>query len=233
MATTTARRRWMGLAAPARVDGRMLLGVALVAASVVGGLLFWQSASETVPVVVAARDVPAGHVIQADDLSVSQVRLEGSLSSLAVPEAELDDVAGRTAGTTIHAGEMVVWPDLASGPVIGPDDVAVTVPVEADAVYPGLRPGDAVAVLATSDKGKPDSRTVTLLDSAVVYDVSLEPGRIAIGSQSDSGEENRGLTNVTLVVPRSEAERVAHAVVNSDLTLALLAPDSGSETPAR
>lgn len=211
----------------------MVLGLALVAASVVGGLLFWGSTSETVPVLVAARDVPAGHVIQADDLSVARVRLEGSLASLAVRDGEGEQVAGRTAGTAIHAGEMVVWPDLASGPVIGANDVAVTVPVEADAVYPGLRPGDVVAVLATSDTGKPESRTVTLLEQAVVYDVSLEPGRIAIGRGSDSGEEDRGLTNVTLVVPKSEAERVAHAVVNSDLTLALLAPDSNFETSAR
>ena len=232
MATTTARRRWMGLAAPARVDGRMLLGVALVAASVVGGLLLWGSASETVPVLVAARDIPSGHVLHDDDLSVAQVRVEGNLSSLAVPEGDLDQAAGRTAGTAIHAGEMVVWPDLASGPVIGPNDVAVTVPVEADAVYPGLRAGDTVAVLATSDKGKPESRTVTLLEWAVVYDVSLEPGRITIGRDSDGGQEDRGLTNVTLVVPKSEAERVAHAVVNSDLTLALLAPDNGSEEAA-
>jgi len=210
----------------------MLLGVALVAASVVGGLLFWGSTSETIPVLVAARDIPAGHVIQADDLSVTRVRLEGSLSSLAVREGELDQVTGRTTGTVVHAGEMVVWPDLASGPVIGANDVAVTVPVEADAVYPGLRPGDVVAVLATSDRGKPESRTVTLLERAVIYDVSLEPGRIAIGRGSDGGEEDRGLTNVTLVVPRSEAERLAHAVVNWDLTLALLAPDNGSGTSA-
>ena len=228
MATSTARRRWMGLAAPARVDGRMLLGVALVAASVVGGLLFWGSTSNTVPVFVAAQDIPAGHVIQRDDLSVARLRLEGPLSSLAVHDSDIDSVAGRTAGTAVHAGEMLVWPDLATGPVIGPNEVAVTVPVAADTVYPGLRPGDAVTVLSTSDKGKPDSKTVTLLQSALVYDVSLAPSRIAIGN--NSGDETRSLTNVTLVVPRSQAEQVAHALVNADLTLALLAQGSASPT---
>ncbi len=211
----------------------MLLVAALVAASVAGGLLFWGSTSETVPVLVAAREIPAGHVIQADDLSVTRVRLEGRLSSLAVRERAIDQVVGRIAGTAVHAGEMVVWPDLASGPVIGPNDAAVTVPVEADAVYPGLRPGDAVAVLATSDKGKPESRTVTLLERAVVYHVSLEPGRIAIGKGVDGGDEERGLTNVTLVVPKSEVERLAHAVVNGDVMLALLAPEGASGTSAR
>lgn len=231
MATTTARRRWAGLVALPWLDGRMLLGVALVAVSVAGGLVFWSSTTDSVPVLIASRDIPAGHVVRAEDLAVARVRLEGRLSSLAVREAERDRITGRAAGTAIHAGEMVVWPDLASGPVIGPSEAAVTVPVEADAVYPGLRPGDAVAVLATSDKGKPESRTVTLLERAVVYDVSLEPGRIAIGRGGDDGEEDRGLTNVTLLVPRSEAERLAHAVVNWDLTLALLAPERGSGGP--
>jgi Flp pilus assembly protein CpaB len=202
----------------------MLLGVALVAAAVVGGLLFWGSARETVPVLVAARDLPAGHVLEADDLSVAQLRLEGDLSSLAIPDAELDSVAGKTTGTAVHAGEMLVWPDLATGPLISPDEVAITVPVEADAVYPGLRAGDSVAVLGTSDKGEPGSETVTLLDSAVVYDISLAAGPIAIGQD---GEEGQGLSNVTLVVPRSEAERVAHAVVSWDVTLALLSTQEG------
>jgi len=228
MATSTARRRWMGLAAPARVDGRMLLGVALVAASVVGGLLFWGSTSSTVPVLVASQDIPAGHVLQRDDLSVARLRLEGSLSSLAVHDSDIDSIAGRTAGTTVHAGEMLVWPDLATGPVIGPNEVAMTVPVAADTVYPSLRPGDAVTVLSTSDKGKPTSKTVTLMERALVYDVSLAPSRIAIGN--NSGDETRSLTNVTLVVPRSQAEQVAHALVDSDLTLALLAQGSASST---
>jgi Flp pilus assembly protein CpaB len=223
MATTATRRRWTRFGAPARVDGRMLLGVALVAASVIGGLLFWGSARETVTVLVAARDIPAGHVLEADDLSVAQLRLEGDLSSIAIPDAELDAVAGKTTGTDVHAGEMLVWPDLATGPVIGPDEVAITVPVEADAVYPGLRAGDSVVVLGTSDKGEPGSETVTLLDSAIVYNISVEPGPI-IGND---GEEGRALSNVTLVVPRSEAERVAHAVVSWDVTLALLSTQEG------
>jgi Flp pilus assembly protein CpaB len=226
MATITARRR-VRVAGLGRIDGRMLLGLVLVVVSVGGGLLFWGSTRETVPILVASREMPAGHVIQSDDLTVARVRLEGDLTSLAIPDARLDDAVGRPTAGPVHAGEMLVWPDLASGPVIAPDEVAMTVPVEADAVYAGLRPGDAVAVLATRDKGKPESETVTLLDRAVVYDVSLEPGPIAIGSRGQT-EEERGLTNVTLLVPRSETEAVADATVNATITLALLPPSDGT-----
>jgi Flp pilus assembly protein CpaB len=224
MATTAVRRRSARLAAPTWLDGRMLLGVALVAISVVGGVIFWGAARETAPVLVAASDLPAGHVVTASDLTVADVKLAGRLESLAVPEADLSSVVGRTLAGRLYAGEMLVWPNLASGPTIGASEVGMTVPVKPEAMYSGLRPGDAVAVLATRDKDKPTSQTVTLLDRAVIYETAREPGRIAVSRDSGSDEQDRGLTNVTLIVPRADAERLAHAVVNWELTLALLPP---------
>jgi Flp pilus assembly protein CpaB len=209
----------------------MLLGVALVALSVVGGLLFWGAARETVPILVADTDLTPGHVIQPSDLSIAQVKLDDRLSSLAIPEADRSAVVGRAVGQEVHAGAMLLWPDLATGPVLGSSEVAMTVPVQAESVYSHLRPGDTVAVLATRDKDKPQSTTVTLLDRAVVYDVTFEAGRLSVGRSADD-EETRGLTNVTLIVPRAEAERLAHAVVNWQLTLALLPPEPGtSQSP--
>ena len=116
----------------------MLAGVLLVVVSLAGGLLLWRSATDTTPILIAARDIPPGHVIQRDDLTIGEARLDGSLASLAMTEADLDAAVGRTTSTTIHAGEMVVRPDLASGPVIGADEVAVTIPVAADTTYPGF-----------------------------------------------------------------------------------------------
>src|SRR3990172_10924224 len=76
MATAATRRRWTRFGAPARVDGRMLLGVALVAAAVIGGLLFLGSARETVPVLVAARDLPPRPLLPAYHLSVAHPPLQ-------------------------------------------------------------------------------------------------------------------------------------------------------------
>jgi Flp pilus assembly protein CpaB len=230
MATTAAPRRWMRLATPGRLDGRMLLGIALVAVSLAGGLIFWGSARDSVPVLVAARDLSAGYTIQSGDFSVTQLRLEGDLATLAIPEAEAASLTGRTLSTRVHAGELIVRPDLASGPLIGPKEAAITIPVKADAVYAGLRPGDAVAVLATPGQGESGGLTVTILERAVVYDVSLEAARIAVGRSNDSAQDSRRPTNVTLVVPRSEAEHVVHAIVSGTVTLALLSEGSGDST---
>ncbi len=227
MATSAAPQRWTRLVSAGRIDGRMLLGIALVAVSIIGGLLLWGSASDTTAVVVANKDMPQGHVIEAGDLSTTQLRAEGGLSSLLIPQAEVASLVGRTLGTRVVAGEPVIRPDLSSGPVIGPGDVAITIPVNADSVYPGLRPGDAVTVLGTAGGSQADGPTVTVLERALVYDVSAERSPTTIGSD---GQSTRGLTNVTLVVPSGVAEQVAHAAVSWTVTLALLAADDAAES---
>lgn len=208
----------------------MLAGVLLVVVSLAGGLLLWRSATGTTPILVAARDIPPGHVLQRDDLRIGEARLDGSLASMALTEADLDAAVGRATSTTIHAGEIVVAPDLASGPVLGPDEVAVTIPVAADTIYPGLRPTDKVALLATTNAGKPESRTVTLIDRATVFAIGLERRVIRSGT-SDNPNDGATVANITLAVPRSEAEAVAHALANASITVVLLAPQQTSPQP--
>ncbi|MCK6565607.1 MAG: RcpC/CpaB family pilus assembly protein [Dehalococcoidia bacterium] len=223
-------RRRANVALPFRVDRRMLAGVLLVVVSLAGGLLLWRSATDTTPILVAARDIPPGHVIQRDDLRIGEARLDGSLASMALTEADLETAVGRTTSTTIHAGEMMVHPDLASGPVLGADEVAVTIPVAADSIYPGLRPTDEVSLLATSNAGKPESKTVTLLERATVFAIGLER-RVIRSSASDNPNDGATVANITIAVPRSQAEAVAHAVANATITVVLLAPQETTLQP--
>lgn len=223
-------RRRANVALPFRVDRRMLAGVLLVVVSLAGGLLLWRSATDATPILVAARDIPPGHVIQRDDLRIGEARLDGSLASIALSEADLEAAVGRTTSTTIHAGEMVVHPDLASGPVLGADEVALTIPVSADTIYPGLMPTDQVALLATSNAGKLESKTVTLLDRATVFAIGLER-RVIRSSTSNDPNDGATVANITLAVPRSQAEAVAHAVANATITVVLLAPQETTLQP--
>jgi Flp pilus assembly protein CpaB len=230
MAALPGVRRRTNIALPVRVDRRMLAGALLVAVSLAGGLLLWRSATHTTPILIAARDIPPGHVIQRDDFRIGEARLDGGLASLALTQADLEAAVGRTTSTTIHAGEMVVRPDLASGPVLGADEVAVTIPVAADTIYPGLRPTDEVALLATSSAGRPESRTVTLLYRATVFAIGLER-RVIRSSTSDNPNDGATVANITLAVPRSEAEAIAHAVANATITVVLLAPQENRLQP--
>lgn len=221
MASGTAAGRARNWSLP-RVDLRFLIGIGLVAAAVAGGLTLADSLRVTAPYVVAARTIPAGHVIQVSDLAVGEARLEGNLGALAVAGSDRASIVGQTAARPIHEGALVLRPDLGVGPVLGPDDVAVTVAVGADAVFGNLRRGDQVAVMATSEAGRPQSLTATLLERATVYHVAFDAGRVSLGGHGGSEEEGR-ITNVTLVVPRQEAEAVTHALVNGRITLLPLA----------
>lgn len=224
-ALSGAHRRTVG-SLPFHLERRMLAGILLVGLSVAGGLSLWRSATRTTTVLVAAADIQPGQVIQGGDLRVAEAHLDSNLAALALTNSDLAATVGRTAANAIHSGEMVVRPDLATGPVLGADQVAVTIPVKADTIYPGVRPTDEVAVLATSDPGKADSRTVTLLDRATVFDVGLDQGVVR---SIPAVAANQGATpkNITIAVPRSAAEVVANAIANSQLTIVLL-PQQGS-----
>jgi Flp pilus assembly protein CpaB len=230
MAALPGARRRADFSVPFHVDRRMLAGFLLVVVSLTGGLLLWRSATDTTPVLVAARDIPPGHVIHRDDLHLAEARLDGSLAALALTGADLDVVVGRTSSTTIHAGEMLVRPDLGSGPVLGADEVAITIPVAADTIYPGLRPTDQVTLLATSNAGRPESATVTLIERATVFAIGLERRAIR-SSTANNPNEGATLANITLAVPRSEAEAIAHAVTNATITIVLLAPKESTVQP--
>lgn len=206
-----------------RIDVRLVLGIALVSVAVAGGLVFWNAVRQTTPFVVAAREIAPGHTITPDDLGVTEARVEGSLAMLAIREADAQSVIGRTAMEPIHPGALVLQPSLGSGPTVGPDQVAITIPVDANAVYPLLRAGDSVAVLATKDKGTPDSQTTTVLERATVYDVGGDATRVTLGSGDSDGDDQSGpLANVTVITPRVQVEQVTHALVDSQLTLVLL-----------
>jgi len=207
----------------------LLVGLLLVAVALAGGVALVAQLRETAPVIVAARTLPAGHVITREDVTLSEARLEGPLAGLAVGAADIGTVVGRTAGQTIHAGALVVRPDLGTGPVLAPGEVAITVAVGADAVFAELRRGDQVAVLETSDPARPGSVTRLLLDRATVYHVALDVTRVGLGG--GSAESGGRITNVTLVVPRADAERVTHGLVTGRLTFVLVPADDGGAAP--
>jgi len=207
------------------VDVRLLIGLALVVVALIGGLSLWNEMQVTQPIVVAARPIPAGHVVTDQDLGIAEARLEGSLGGLAVGANDRASLIGQTAQAAIPEGAMIVRPTLGHGPVIGASEVAITVPVDANAIYSGLRRGDAVAVLATSEQGRPQSLTTVLLDRAVVFDIAAEASRVALGG---TAEEGGRITNVTILVPREQAESVTHALVNGRLTLTLVAAEPAS-----
>ena len=90
MAAVPGVRSRANAALPFRIDRRTVVGIALVGVSLAGGLVLWRGATDTTMVVVAARDIPPGHVIQRDDLALTEASLSGALESLALEDTELE-----------------------------------------------------------------------------------------------------------------------------------------------
>lgn len=224
VATLTPAR---ALHQPRRLDARALVGLFLLVLATGGSLLFWQSANDARAVVVATRDLPAGATLTAGDLTVARVRIDDGLYGAAVPAEELTGLVGRQLGEPVHRQQLLVRAQVSSRRLIGPEQVALTIPVSAQSAAGGrVRPADAVAVLVTTNKGKADSQTAVVLPRATVYDVGYE-ARSAVVNTDGADRAARGpLSSLTLVVSHTEAAQLAHARHNGELDVALLPPES-------
>jgi Flp pilus assembly protein CpaB len=113
---------------------------------------------ETVRVLAAARDLPAGATLRARDLR------HVALPPDAVPSGALrENVTGRTLAGPMRRGEPLTDARLVTGGLLrgyGPGTVATPIRIADAGVARLLRPGDRIDVLATPSHGAPFSRTV-------------------------------------------------------------------------
>ena len=164
---------------------------------------------ETVTVAVVARDLRAGHVVAATDISVEP------RPRAVVPEGALaGDAVGRTVVTPIFGGEVVVAERLAPDGLTGVAALlpaghrAVAVPVDGalGAASPAVRVGDRVDILATFDVGDEGEAPAGTVAEAVTV--------VAVDDAT-----------VTVAVRRDDAPRVAFAAARGTVALAIVGAD--------
>lgn len=167
-------------------------------------------------VVVAARDLAAGHTLTADDLRL--VRMPRTLAP-AGTVAQPADVEGRQVVVDVPAGLPLVAGVLGGGRFGLEAPVGtVAVPIRlADAAVAGLlRPGDRIDLVAPSDvwAGPGAEATTVLARAALVLDVttdqaSEDPGLLGVGASQ--GAEPL----VVVAVGAEEGHRLAASGVGS------------------
>jgi Flp pilus assembly protein CpaB len=94
-----------------------------------------------------------------------------------------------------------------------------------------IRPGDAVEVLVTTNKGKPEARTTVVLARVMVYDVGYADRQLSVGTGSNSADPAAlagALRSVTLAVTEQEAIALAQARWSGELDVALLAANQSA-----
>lgn len=203
-----------------RIDGRLLVGVLLVVVSVTGGLALFSAADHTVPVLTAARDLPAGHVLAPSDLRVARVRADAGVLAGLARGARRDAVVGRVLLASVTRGGLLARAALGRDAAAGRE---MTVPITPEHALGGaLRIGDHVDVLATFDKGAKDARTLTVVHDAQVVDTVRTKGIL--------GEHAGDLSALTLSVQPDDAVYLAFASHTGELDVVRA---DGASSPLR
>ena len=209
-----------------------LLGIAFIVAIVSTGVFYGLFAgklrsSSELPghaVVVAARDLDRGTVIQPADLRLAEI--QGALSgSFSKPE----DAAGGTLLTAIKANEPLLEERItprasdvlgAGGPVPRGMRAMTLHLVQSESLLNLLRPGSRVDVQAVSERnGAAELRTV--LENVEVLSLS-----------SPVNNENRPVA-VTVLIRAQDADMVALADAGSRIRVALRNPTDRETAPRR
>lgn len=197
-------RRWQ----PARAAAGVLL---MLASAAVAGALVLQ-ANDTVEVLTVVRDIPAGGVISAHDLTVADL---GGSGVAAIPASAAAQVVGQTATTNISRGTLLAASMLARDPVPATGQLAVGLALKSGAMpVDELTAGSAVRVFRVqSSNGSDESATQAVQDPIMVDEAQV---------LSVKPDETSGQWLVTLVVDADSAAEVAQGAATGTISLAIL-----------
>jgi Flp pilus assembly protein CpaB len=158
-----------------RIDLRVVIGLALLLAGVLGTVAVVQRAGQQVPVLVVAREVPAGQVVGDQDVRVAELGLAPGVATLGV--GDRGRVVGRVASVPLVPGQVLPPAAMVDGgPALGPGRVAMSMAVAPEYAAAGLvRAGDRVAVVASGNPDQPDVRAGVVLSSVPVLSVMAPP----------------------------------------------------------
>lgn len=181
-----------------RLDRRIVLAGLLSAGAAVLVLLLTQPPERT-PVLVAGADLPAGHVLAAEDVGVRYVE---DPTGLVVGDA-IGELAGFSLSVPLTEGQPLLGPIMRPPEVLdAPRSLALSVPLER-AVLGRVAAGDRVDVYVTVADGV--TGAATELVAASVYVIASE-----VADEPGSGDDVRLLLAVDEALARSLAE-ASHA----------------------
>jgi hypothetical protein len=182
---------------------RLLLGIALVAGSVLLGARLMAAADDTVAVWSVARDLPAGAAVERGDLERRQVRFPDSETADQYLGAEKALAAGATLNRPVAGGELLPRAALATQATA--DLVEVPVSVLSDDLPATVRQGSVVDVWVApkvSAVGDAKVRAVPVLTDVVVVAVP----------RSSAGLAPQATRQVIVGVPAARAEDLGTAL---------------------
>lgn len=190
-----------------KIDARLVVGLLLVALSVLGGLRLAATSDQTVAVYAAARDLPADHVLTAADLRTTRIHAPDDVLDGLVSAANGNPPVHRLLRFPLAAGGLVTAATLGG---VASEGREITVPIGSDHALGGaLEAGDRVDILASFDKGTELAKTLTVAAGAQVVEVVHADGLF--------GQREGELSALTVSVAPDDVVFVAFAVRNGDV----------------
>ena len=181
---------------------RLLLGLVLVAGSVVLGARLVAAADDTVGVWAVARDLPAGATVTASDLERRQVRFPDRATADAYLSSSDAVPSGSTLNRPVARGELLPRSTFARS--TGTDLVEVPVSVAEDDLPATVRQGSVVDVWVTPDVATGGG---TVRATRVLTDVTV----VAVPRATDSLAP-RATRQVIVGVPTERAASLGEAL---------------------
>ncbi|AYG77978.1 hypothetical protein DWB77_00085 [Streptomyces hundungensis] len=130
----------------------LALAAALIAAGAVGNYWYWTQNGQRTPVLVMARDVAAGTVIQDADLAEASVALDPALK--AIGAGQRAEVVGKRAAFELLPGVLLAPGQITSRTLVRQDEQLVGLNLKPGQLPDSpLKPEDQVQVVFTGDSG--------------------------------------------------------------------------------
>ncbi|NYI99779.1 Flp pilus assembly protein CpaB [Nocardioides thalensis] len=195
--------RWVALRRGLLRRRRLIAALCVAGATVVGLRSVAPPPPETVEVLVASRDLPAGAVLTEGDLRVTEVGPDS------VPASVVDAPVGATLAAPLREGEAVTDVRLVGPQLVEAAPGTTAVPVRfSDAAQAALlEVGDRVDVLATD----PQERVTTTVSYGAVV--------LAVPATDDGHGALAGRV-VVLGIPDADVQQVTSSAVTSFVTYA-------------
>ena len=197
---------------PSWTDTRLVAGVLMILVSVVAGAAVVGNADKTVQVWAVRRSLPAGTLLQDDDLAQRRVRLFGDDRARYL-DVRGGDPQGRVLLRDLGDGDLLPVSALGVRDADATRVVGLPLP-RAHALGGELRRGDVVDVLATRKTA----------NGLTTYAVARNVRVVGVDKPSGSFGAGRAELVVLVEVAPDLALDIAHAIHGADVDVSLVVP---------
>ena len=197
---------------------QIVVGIAFVVVCAAAAGAAFQSTSQNHAVVIATKNLPAGTVLTAADLSSASIPSSANISAMSAVGASV--LVGQQINTGIYAGEVLVKAMLASAPQLAAGDQVVGMMEKGDQMPSApLVVGDTVSVIAVPQAGQGTTISGTigtvLVAAATIYAVGPAPAN-----------QSQFQAQISLEVPAADAPAVASYAAADQIGLSLVGEGS-------